>query len=104
MEFLIALPFVAYLGERLAEKLIKPFIKGVSPYFEWPQELKDYLESIVCAIPGFAVSLLAGLDMFAALGIPLAGYGGPVVTALVVGFGANLVHDLLCYLDNLRGV
>lgn len=103
MEVVIALPFVAYVGERLAEKLIKPFIKGVSPYFDWPQELKDYVEALVCAIPGFAVSFLAGLDFFEAVGIPLAGVAGQVMTALIAGFGANLVHDLLGYLDQLRG-
>ena len=103
MEVLIALPFVAYVGERLSEKIIKPFIKIVSSVFELGQEKADYVEAIVCAIPGFAISLLAGLDLFAAVGIPLAGYGGLVCTALVVGFGANLVHDLLGYLDQLRG-
>ena len=103
MEVLIALPFVAYVGERLSERLIKPFIKGMSPYFDWPQEIKDYLEAVICAIPGFAISLLASLDLFAAVGIPLAGYGGLLITALAVGFGTNLVHDLLGYLDQLRG-
>lgn len=103
MEAVIALPFVAYVGERLAEKIIKPFIRGVSPYYNWPQEIADYVESIVCAVPGFVLSLLAGLDLFAAVGVPLAGYGGLVATAFIVGFGANLVHDLLGYLDTLRG-
>jgi len=112
MEVLIALPFVAYVGERLAEKLIKPLIKGISSgVLDWlgekigeesAQNIADYVESIVCAIPGFVLSLLAGLDLFAAVGLPLAGYGGLGATALIVGFGANLVHDLLGYLDALR--
>lgn len=104
MEVLIALPFVAYVGERLAEKLIKPIIVAVSPSLpSVPQGIKDYFEAMTCAVPGFAISLLAGLDLFGAVGIPLAGVGGPIVTALVVGFGSNLVHDLLGYLDQLRG-
>jgi len=102
MEALIALPFVAYVGERLAEKLIKPLIKGISPYFEINQDLKDYMEAMICAVPGFAISMLAGLDLFVAVGVPLAGYWGLIFTGLTIGFGANLVHDLLGYLDTLR--
>ena len=103
METLIALPFVAYVGERLAEKIIKPFVRALSPSLpNVPQEIKDYVESLVCAVPGFAISLLAGLDLFEAVGVPLNPPGGVIVTALVCGFGANLVHEILGYLDELR--
>jgi len=103
MEVVIALPFVAYVGERLAERLFKPLIVAISPLLPAvPQGIKDYVEAVVCAIPGFAICYLAGLDLFAAVGIPLAGVGGLVVTAVAAGFGSNLVHDLLGYLDQLR--
>jgi hypothetical protein len=104
MEVLIALPFIAYVGERLSEKVIKPIIKAFSPSFAGvSQEIKDYFEAIACAVPGFAICLLSGIDVFAEVGLPLAYHAGPIVTAFVVGFGTNLVHDLLGYLDQLRG-
>ena len=103
MEVVVALPFLAYMGERLAEKLIKPLIKAVSPYFGINQDTKDYVEALVCAVPGFAMSMFAGLDLFTTLGVPLAQPWGFIFTAVAVGFGANLVHDLLGYLDTLRG-
>jgi hypothetical protein len=104
VEVLIALPFVAYAGEVLAEKILKPGIKVISKLFPGvDQEAKDYVEGLVCMIPGAVICYLAGLDMFEAIGIPLAGVGGPVLTAIIAGRGANLVHDLLAYLDQLRG-
>jgi hypothetical protein len=105
MEVVFALAFVAYAGERLSEKAIKPFIKGISPYFPGlNQDLKDWVESIVCAIPGFALSVFFGLDLPAAVGLSAAStMVGTVFTGLCAGFGTNLVHDLLGYLDKLRG-
>jgi hypothetical protein len=94
---LAAVAFVAFVGEKLAERIIKPIILAVAAYFgdKVRQELRDLVEAVVCAIPGFALSLLAGLDLFPAVGLPLAGSSGLIITALGAGFGSNLVHDMV---------
>jgi len=89
--------FVAFVGEKLAERIIKPIILAITPYFGdmIRQELRDLVEAVACAIPGFALSLLAGLDLFPAVGLPLAGNSGLIITALGAGFGSNLIHDII---------
>lgn len=95
MEVLIALPFLAFLGEQLSEKTLKLIIKVVSPAFDANPDVANLVEGLVCAIPGFALCMLAGLDLFPAIGVPLAFNGGPILTALIVGFGSNFVHDVI---------
>ena len=97
MAVLAAVSFVAFVGEKLAERILKPIIQAIVPYFgdAIKQELRDLAEAVVCAIPGFALSLLAGLDLFPAVGLPLAGNSGLIVTALGAGFGSNLIHDII---------
>lgn len=89
MEVLEAVMFLTVAGERLAEWLLKPFTQNIP----WPEPWADYAEMLICAIPGFAFSMLARVDAFAALGIvftpPIAGI---VITAIFVGGGSNLVH------------
>ena len=97
MAVLAAVAFVAFVGEKLAERIIKPIILAITPYFGdmIRQELRDLVEAVACAIPGFALSLLAGLDLFPAVGLPLAGNSGLIITALGAGFGSNLIHDII---------
>ena len=95
MGVLIALPFLAFLGEQLSEKTLKLVIKVISPYLQASPDVANLVEGLVCAIPGFALCMLSGLDLFPAIGVPLAFNGGPIITALVVGFGSNLVHDVI---------
>ena len=92
MEVLEALLFLTVAGERLAEWLLKPFTERIP----WPEGWGDYAEMLICAIPGFAFSFMAGLDVFAYLGVsfnpPMAGI---IVTAIFAGGGSNLVHILV---------
>jgi len=102
VEVLGAVAFVAFVGEKLAERTIKLIILAITPYFgeKVRQELRDLVEAVACAIPGFALSLLAGLDLFPAVGLPLAGNSGLIITAVGAGFGSNLVHDIVGAIPN----
>jgi len=52
---------------------------------------------------GVAVCVLAGLDLFATVGVTLnAPYVGQVLSGLLVGRGSNFLHDLLSGLYSLR--
>ena len=97
MGVLAAVAFVAFVGEKFSERTIKLVIMAISPYFEGKvnEHLANLVEAVACAIPGFALSLLAGLDLFPAIGLPLAGSSGLIITALGAGFGSNLVHDIV---------
>ena len=98
MEVLVALSFLTVAGERLAEWLLKPLCKQVP----WSgEEMAQWGTSLICAVPGFAFSILANLDAFAGVGIyfnpPLAGV---VVTAIFVGGGGNLIHIFVDRVQN----
>lgn len=98
MEVLVALSFLTVAGERLAEWLLKPMCDLVP----WPSEkVRQWGTSLICAVPGFAFSFMAGLDAFANAGIsfnpPVAGV---VVTAIFVGGGSNLIHIFVDRVQN----
>lgn len=97
MGVLAAVAFVAFVGEKFSERTIKLVIMAISPYFEGKvnKHLANLVEALACAIPGLALSLLAGLDLFPAIGLPLAGSSGLIITALGAGFGSNLIHDIV---------
>ena len=97
MGVLAAVAFVAFVGEKFSERTIKLVILAISPYFEGKvnEHIANLVEALACAIPGFALSLLAGLDLFPAVGLPLAGSSGLIITAIGAGFGSNLVHDIV---------
>jgi hypothetical protein len=106
MEVLVAALFLTVAGERLADWLLKPVITALSPSLsawlkghlgeEQAQKLADYVEAIVCAVPGFAFSILARLDVFATQGVifnpPVAGI---IITAIFIGGGSNLTHIIV---------
>lgn len=53
----------------------------------------DRIGSLVISIP---VCVLTGIDIFAAVNIPISiAYVGSVLTGIIVSRGANFVHDLL---------
>ena len=53
----------------------------------------DRIGSLVISIP---VCVLTGIDIFAAVNIPISiAYIGSVLTGIIVSRGANFVHDLL---------
>jgi hypothetical protein len=99
MEPLLAVVFLSAAGERLSEWLLKPLILFVSrwldPGNQGDPDFKDWVERLVCAVPGVAWSLLVGLDIFAELGLVMPYSAGVISTAVLVGGGANLVHDIL---------
>lgn len=89
MEALEVALLLTVAGERLAEWLLKPFTQRIP----WPEGWADYAEMLICAIPGFAFSLLARLDVFALLGINFdPAIAGVVITAIFIGGGSNLMH------------
>lgn len=86
MEALAAALLLAIFGNRVIEYF-------VTPLFEKFNVDKTYL-LYVGAVPGFVLSVAAGIDLFAMLGISLAYNMGVYATALAVGGGANLIHDI----------
>lgn len=93
MEVLEAVMFLTVAGERLAEWLLKPLTEWIPEVISMSAKKQAYMEMLICAIPGFAFSVLARLDAFAALGITFAPpIAGVIITAIFVGGGSNLVH------------
>jgi hypothetical protein len=83
-ELLVAALFMATVANRLVEGLITPIFTK----FAWD---KFWLTYIAWAVGGVLV-WLSGINLFEAyLPSPLA---GQILSALVAGGGANLIHDL----------
>jgi len=91
MEVLLAIPFLAFVGERLSEYLLKPLTERLP----WPEGWDDYAERLICAIPGFAMGILTQFDLFAAVDIAMPHPAGVIITAICIGGGANFLHDIL---------
>ena len=91
MEVLLAIPFLAFVGERLSEYLLKPLTERLP----WPEGWEDYAEGLICAIPGFVMGILTQLDLFAAIGIVMPYPAGVIITAICIGGGANRLHDIM---------
>lgn len=89
--------FLATVGERLSEYFIKPVILIVSSFVNRPdlQTLADYIERLVCIIPGAGMVVLVQIDIFGYMGLTMPWPWGMIITAFLVGGGANLVHDFL---------
>lgn len=93
MEVLEAVMFLTVAGERLAEWLLRPLTEWIPEAIPMSEKKAVYIRMLICAIPGFAFSLLARLDVFAMRGIVFAPpIAGVVITAIFVGGGSNLVH------------
>lgn len=92
MEVLQAALLLAVFGNRFTEYFVKPL-------FEKFEVDKSWL-LYIGAVPGFVLSALGGLDLFAVVGIELPYMAGVVATALAVGGGANFLHDIF---DNPAG-
>jgi len=103
---LLAMLFLASVGERLSEYFIKPLIVLVSESISDPRLKKwaDYVERLICAIPGGGMVILLKIDIFAFLGLRMLWPWGMIITAFVVGGGANLVHAFIKAIpDNSSG-
>jgi len=86
MEVLQAALLLAVFGNRVIEYFVTPLFEKKG----WDKSWLLYIG----AVPGFALSALGRLDLFAMLGIELPYMAGVVATALAVGGGANLLHDI----------
>lgn len=89
--------FLATAGERLSEYFIKPVIVIVSKAVNRPdlQEAADYVERLVCIIPGAGMVILLQIDIFGFMGLQMPLPWGVIITAFVVGGGTNLLHDFV---------
>lgn len=86
MEVLAAALLIAVFGERLIEYFVMPLFDKHG----WDKTWLLYIG----ALPGFILCVAANLDLFAMLGIVMPYPLGVIATGLVVGGGANLVHDI----------
>jgi uncharacterized membrane protein len=93
----LAMLFLAAVGERLSEYFIKPIILVVSEAITDPRLKKwaDIAERFICAVPGGGMVILLQVDIFAFLGLTMPHPWGMIITAFVVGGGANLVHAFI---------
>ena len=86
MGALAAAILIAVFGERITEYFVTPlFVKA-----GWDKAYLLYIG----ALPGFILCVAARIDLFAMLGVALPYYLGVIATALAVGGGANLLHDI----------
>ena len=103
---LLAMLFLATVGERLSEYFIKPIIMLISEEIGDPrlQKWADVVERFICAVPGGGMVVLLKIDVFAFLGLQMLWPWGMIITAFVVGGGANLVHLFIKAIpDNSEG-
>jgi hypothetical protein len=103
MQPMIMIVVLAMLGEVVIEAL-KPLLRpAVAPLAKY-ENLDPYL--YISTAFGMLLSLMYGADMLLAVGLPeLTGgyvYVGQIATGLVVGRGANAVHDAITLLSTRR--
>lgn len=90
--------FLAATGERLSEYFVKPLIMIVSGFVGDRPDLEkaaEYVERLVCIIPGAGMVVLIQVDIFGYMGLAMPWPWGMIITAFLVGGGANLVHDFM---------
>lgn len=81
------------------EVLIEMLKAGLDPLWDWlgvPDTVNPYL--YISMILGVAAAAIYGFDLLAALEIVPWTYFGMISTGLVIGRGANAVHDWLARL------
>ena len=89
---------LATLAESLVEYLIRPLVKpwgeGDPPEDARYLALRDLILRYVAAIVGIVLSVIYRADLLAIVGLaspwPIA---GQILTGLIIGRGANFVHD-----------
>jgi len=92
MEVLAAALLLAVFGNRVVEFFVTPLFEK----YDWDKSWLLY----VGAIPGVVLSTAAQLNLFATLGVEMPHLVGVIATAVAVGGGANLLHDVF---DNPEG-
>lgn len=90
--------FLAGFVERVIEFVIKPILGGILGAFGWGTEKIGAFIPLVALVVGALISYGFGLDLFAPLaevvGLEPAVWLTQGLTAVVVGGGSNLIHDL----------
>lgn len=87
MNIFLTAAFLALASNRLVEAFAAPVRK------KWP-ELDLWFLVYVAWLVGGALSYLSGINLFTELVPTLPPWLGQAVTALVVGGGSNLIHDV----------
>jgi len=80
--------FLALVNERLVEYFI-------APLFDRFYERGRWLLMYVSLATGALLSVLARVELMALAGVDLGALANLVVSAIIVGGGANLIHDLM---------
>lgn len=102
MDVVATAVFLATLGERLSEILIKPIL-AVVVNGRASEPVRVWITRVTCAIPGAVVSVVAGVNLFAELGVAMPLGWGIGLTALIVGLGANFVYEAVSLVRIKRG-
>jgi hypothetical protein len=81
---------LAYIGERIIEFFVKPILERYSLTFWTPY---------AALLFGAAISVLFGVDLFSPIAahvglVMLAPWAGYFLTAILVGGGSHLIHDV----------
>jgi len=79
--------FLALVNERVITYFITPIFEKL-----WPD--RKWLLLYISAITGGLLSFAAGIDLMAGAGIELAHPVNLIVSAILVGGGSNLLHDV----------
>ena len=84
--------------------IIATLIEGIIEYAKpaWdPTKREGMYEMYAGAVVGILIAVLSGLDLFAALGVPLGNieavgpWAGIVLTGFFIGRGANYMHKIV---------
>ena len=98
----LALMFVlAFLAETLTEYFARPFLKydtlpGNEPPSNGQRVVPAFVLRYIAAVVGVAIAFGYRADVLAILGLPAVHpFIGYLVTGLIIGRGANYLHDLV---------
>lgn len=99
--FILAL-FVAVANERLVQVLVKPWLDRL-----WP-ERSDWVTQLVALVTGILLTFGFGIDFITPvvlqLGVtPAIDITGAILSALVIGGGSGIVHEIVKILETVRG-
>jgi hypothetical protein len=97
---LVTIVILATLAEGLVEHLLKPIILPPEESTYRPIKLSDYVRDILLryasALVGIGLCLAYRADLLALAGLTSpTPFVGQILTGLVVGRGANYLHDLV---------
>ncbi len=100
MTLLLAWLFLAFVVERLVEVVLKLF-----PWFDKKRIIYVDVAMILALAFSLVIAFGANLDFFQMFGIEFAWpYVGPVVAAILMMGGSNLVHDIIKWVEASKDV